>query len=395
MTTPRCTAFLILGAFACGGNTDAPQVERTMVGDTTVVRTLAGSAWGDSITVTEELRVGSLDGAAELQFGRIEGFARVPGGGFVLYDGTVPALRQFDADGRHVRTLGRAGAGPGEYGDNTGVAVTRDGVVLQYDVVNSRINRYLAADGSVLPAWPVHSQLFTGDAFVLDTADAVHYRFLRTEPQSIDEEWDVVFQKLTANGELADTVEAPYQRETGPRPPRTQLHPRKWWVLSPLGHRIAGHSVTYDITVYRPEGPLRISRAIAPTPWHPPLRKEYQELFDAGIRAQGGTPVEIPEMMPAFTALLPMRDGRLWVQVQDSTVPLAPDEIRPATPEQPTITWGIRPAWDVFDPDGGFLGRVRLPRRTSVVEALGDTIWAIARGEVDEQYVVRYRINHP
>src|SRR5690606_25645529 len=120
----------------------------------------------------------------------------------------------------------------------------------------------------------------------------------------------------TPGGELADTVEAPYPLETEPRGPRTQLHPRKWWVLSPLGYRIAGHSATYDITVYRPDAPLRISRAMDPTPWHPPLRKEYQELFSAGTRAQGGAPVEIPEMMPAFTALLPMRDGRLWVQVQ-------------------------------------------------------------------------------
>ncbi|HRP09268.1 MAG TPA: hypothetical protein PLL69_12355, partial [Gemmatimonadales bacterium] len=76
--------------------------------------------------------------------------------------------------------------------------------------------------------------------------------------------------------------------------------------------------------------------------------------------------------------------------------PLTDDEIRRDAnrPDAPVVTWRRTYAWDVFEEDGTFLGRVRLPGRAMVADARGDTIWAIDRGEMDEQYVVRYRMLH-
>jgi hypothetical protein len=84
-------------------------VERTIVGDTTIVRTLAGSVWGDSVSVVEELRIGVLEGPEEYQFAGLLDLAVDATGGTYVFDSQIPALRYYDAQGTYVRTLGRGG----------------------------------------------------------------------------------------------------------------------------------------------------------------------------------------------------------------------------------------------------------------------------------------------
>lgn len=58
----------------------------------------------------------------------------------------------------------------------------------------------------------------------------------------------------------------------------------------------------------------------------------------------------------------------------------------------PLVEWVERSVWDVFRKDGTYLGQIDLPPLSLIVEARGDTIWAIVFGEDQEQYVVRYRL---
>jgi hypothetical protein len=132
-------------------------VERTIVGDTTIVRTLAGSVRGDSVSVVEELRIGVLEGPEEYQFAGLLDLAVDATGGTYVFDSQIPALR-YDAQGTYVRTLGRGGRGPGEYGNTSlGLAVRRtDGRLVMRDPRNSRINVY-EPDGTPSDSWRVLS----------------------------------------------------------------------------------------------------------------------------------------------------------------------------------------------------------------------------------------------
>jgi hypothetical protein len=48
---------------------------------------------------------------------------------------------------------------------------------------------------------------------------------------------------------------------------------------------------------------------------------------------------------------------------------------------------------DVIEPGGRYLGTVRFPNeRTTLAWATGATLWVVESGELDEGYVVRYRI---
>jgi hypothetical protein len=71
------------------------------------------------------------------------------------------------------------------------------------------------------------------------------------------------------------------------------------------------------------------------------------------------------------------------------------DDIEPRNdPDRPpALTWREPPTFDVFDSSGCFLGTVLTPRNTRILHRSGMTLWGVARGEFDEEYVVRYRLS--
>jgi hypothetical protein len=98
----------------------------------------------------------------------------------------------------------------------------------------------------------------------------------------------------------------------------------------------------------------------------------------------------VPDHKPPFWSFLVGGRGRIWVRlyteaVKDETAePPSEESDRP-----PPINWEEPAAYDVFEHDGTYLGRVRLPPRTSASVVRGDTAWGVRRGELDEQYIVK------
>jgi hypothetical protein len=96
-------------------------------------------------------------------------------------------------------------------------------------------------------------------------------------------------------------------------------------------------------------------------------------------------------------------DGRIWIAIIPEVAPRVgslssgggsiggsprtPPASRNADPVPP------RPAlYDVFEPDGRYLGQVRVPARVSTVLRRGDHVWAVALDEDDVPRIKRYRI---
>jgi hypothetical protein len=78
------------------------------------------------------------------------------------------------------------------------------------------------------------------------------------------------------------------------------------------------------------------------------------------------------------------------------TVEEARDEERRT--DRPQIRYRQRVAFDVFEPDGRYLGHVETPGGfTTSPQPIfrGDYVWAVATGELDMPTVVRYRLELP
>src|SRR5690606_22320869 len=100
----------------------------------------------------------------------------------------------------------------------------------------------------------------------------------------------------------------------------------------------------------------------------------------------------IPAVKPFIRTLAVGGDGRIWVRPYMPAVdrPEPVDTTVPVSMRRPR--WVEATAWDVFEPDGTFLGRIPLPPRATILAMRGDRAWGSILDENDVPYMVRWRI---
>jgi hypothetical protein len=393
----------------------ALQVRRDTVGDTVVIRTLAGNAWGADARLEPQLRIGVLEGDDFYMFGQVRALAVGPDGCIYVVDSQVPALRKYAPDGSYIATFGREGGGPGEYADpDGGLAVLDDGRVVLRDPGNGRFQVY-APDGEPRTTWRIRGNFNTSRPLVVDTAGRV-YTLSLVDPGS--DTWQIgLMGHDSETGEPIDTLAAPaWDYEEPELVARQEMEwgmnsssafvpfsPVEHWALSPLGYMVGGLSTRYAIDQYLPDGTvLRVERVLDPVP------------VAAGEKADAEADVRwilrqtqpdwtwngpaIPDAKPPFRDLYVGKDGRIWVllsmpgeRIPDDQLPPPGDRPDP----RPGYPWREPVAFDVFEPDGTYLGRVDAPGGIALTPEPvfdGDRVWAVVRDELDVQYVTRFRV---
>ena len=392
------------------------------VGDTVVVRTVGGSEPSGVHSLVAEVSIGELEGADEYTFGAINEVEVASDGRIYVFDRQVPALREYDTNGKYVRTLGRKGAGPGEYTQANGVAVHADGRVVLWDAGTAHINVY-GRDGTFLTSWalPGGSGFYTSGALFSDTAGNTYARTRIADPPKTSAPEARMFGttglvKWNREGQIVDSL----------RPPPTTLQPQSLvasangatavyslpfspsnvWAWSPHGYFVSAETNRYAVTLSPPSGEIRrIERQVPVVPVSDEERADSEEQVTASLRMtvpgwRWNGPA-IPATKPFIRGILPADDGRLWVSVAQPGERVPASELPPpptvqvgtVDPRQrPVAKWRDPVAYDVFEPDGRYLGRVAAPAKTTFKAMRGDHVWAVTRDSLDVQQVVRYRV---
>ncbi|MYJ09116.1 MAG: hypothetical protein F4086_02235, partial [Gemmatimonadetes bacterium] len=113
LAAARVTRGLVLAAaalpLACEPVSDSPDaaeavVETETIGDTTVVRTVSGSAWGGDAALVPETSIGELEGPDEYLFGSVRSIAVDDDHNVYVLDGQARHVRVFDSAGTYVAT---------------------------------------------------------------------------------------------------------------------------------------------------------------------------------------------------------------------------------------------------------------------------------------------------
>ncbi len=360
----------------------------TLAGGVVHVRNPAEPLWrpGEEWALEEELRIGSATEEGPELFGEVRDLAVDPLGRIYVLESQSNEIRVFDADGGHVRTFGREGQGPGELNGPSALDWDGDGRLWVVDPRNARFSVFDTAgeyledrtkktSGWVSP-WPGRVEENGG---LIDVSFArVDDEFRRTliRYDSLNEPVDTffpprydapVFELRTENALMAYSV--PFAESMV-------------WRLRPGGTLWFGVSDRYRLYERTLEGD---TLRIVEKPFEPlPVTSEELEEALEGLESfteQGGRMdrSRIPDRKPAFEGFLFDDRDNLWVR--------------------PVVEAALEDrVFDVFDPEGRWLGRVESPvalRSSPAPTVVGDAVYGVTRDELDVPYVVRLRIVRP
>ena len=414
---------LCLSLAACGGpdasRGESWQAVYDTIADTVVVTTIAGSVWGDTAELVADVTIGEFEGSDEYMFGRVRSLAVASDGTIYAFDSHLKTLRMYAPDGTYLATIGREGGGPGEYSrPDGGLGVLPDGRVLLRDPGNTRVSVY-APDGEYIENWRIRGSFNTSRRLYVDTAGNA-LTLILLDPGAQVTEWEFGLVAYGPDGVPNDTIPAPVwdyeppelvaQRVDGEDQSTSvsgvPFSPSTGWTYSPLGYMVGGLSTRYAIDLFiAPEQVLRIQRDNwVPARVRPEEREEQERIQTANMRQTepgwrwSGDP--IPDEKPPFRGIFIGERGRIWVRLHQEAYQIETYDTRePERPgEVPEQTWFEPVVFDVFEPDGRYLGVVKAPEGFSRYPgpvARGDTVWAVVRDDLDVPYVVRFHIEHP
>lgn len=175
--------------------------------------------------------------------------------------------------------------------------------------------------------------------------------------------------------------------------------PDFFWAVHPTGHFLTGFSDEYRLNLGRDRGVLRIERDVERVPVSAAERDYHRERILRRMRSVDaawswdGPP--IPDHKPFFAAVHAGRDGRIWVQLTAEGRPVDNQDHDPRDSRSLPVVWESPRRYDVFEGDGAYLGTVSSPDAfLTYPEPVFDEehVWAVARGDLGVERVVRYRI---
>lgn len=375
-------SLVITGACGEPAVSDGPwTAETTHLSDTVVVQTLSGSGWERPARLAEELRLGSIEGGDVAAFGDVSHVAVASDGSIFIFDAQVPQLYRFDANGTLLGRVGREGQGPGEYtGDVTGLLVLEDRVLLA-DPNNARLSAFAmdgTFEGSIGQVSGLRSLFSPAMALGPDGGIALSVLMVQPTPGSpMPDPWPIGLEIRGQGGDVLDTV----------RPQQLQGAPART-VAGPNGESVLVASETeflFELR-YHSGGALRVRMPFARVPYSEGEARMLGRALAPVAVADGKADVATPLLKGAYLEYLYSPRGQVWAR-------------RPASDSGKEASWRApryQPSvLDVFEPDGTYLGVVAMPTNSRPVAVTDTHVYLIVLGSLDEQYVVRYRVDAP
>lgn len=357
---------------------------------------------GDEWTVVEAMTIGSDVGEPAYQFGAVTGVSVGPDGSIFVLDGMAGELRVFDEGGSHVLSVGGRGEGPGELSRSASGPFLLDGQRLAVpDVGNGRIN-WLSLEGEHLGSVPTS---YASGFPVRWDADGMGGVVVQRRAMGFNEDeqleaGDPLVRIDDSGGEstltllpLARTV-----RMEGARPRFTYFETEPSWDFGASGTLRTAMTQEYRIELRDASGAIHtvVTRASTPRPVTSEDEARFELLLREALTRRGTAPdavdrfardLEFGPTFPAFNQIMEGPDRTTLVQrVQDlrvmESIDLSEEQSRRLA----------SPTWDVFDPEGRFLGPVDLPARFTPLAVHGSALYGRWLDELDRPYVMKLEI---
>lgn len=345
----------------------------------------AGSEW----RAEEDLRIGTMEGNGPDLLGNVRWMEVDPAGRIWVLEGQAQEIRIFGPDGTYLKTVGREGGGPGEFAGALHIQMGPDGNMWVVDPQNNRVSLF-DTSGTF-----VESKLIPGGFTIIPWPggfDAAGHQY-GPIPLPGDELFNLGLVRYDSAFTPVDTLRPP----TDPIE-RDRFELRRgedmYWItsipytggfefhLSRAGTMWGLVQDEYRLVELSPGGDtLRvITREYTPLPVTESDMEAARERLADFIRNGGKVDwSKIPDTKPAAEDFFLDDEGYVWVE----TVVAHADQGR---------------IFDVFDPEGRFLGTVTLPFALSMNPppiVRQSVLYGVTEDELEVPYVVRARIVKP
>ena len=328
------------------------------------------------------VEIGAMDGPEPYVFGQVSGVVVGSEGQIYVADDQAKEVRIFSPLGEFLARFGRAGDGPGEFRNISGLGRGPDDGLAVLDGSQSRISVFDAAGGfqRFFRLERPFRILLHGSPVRFDEEG----RYYDLTPLSSRPPVDSLGAiRYTPAGAADDTVlvsvhEPRRLMVMEDQRPMASLQvpylPRPSSAIGPSGRIYTTSGDAYRIALLGASGDtVRVlRRTVAPIPVGSARRDSARDqLIERYIEMAGAAPrnvPDIPEQMPAILALQVDEEDHLWV-------------LRPAAD-------GSTMEWDVFDSDVSYLGELRIPMMN--VMHIGES--TIAGVAYDEMLVPTVRV---
>lgn len=349
---------------------------------------------------SSDVVIGRAEGDQPYLFSRVHAATRLSVGHVVIVDAGARELRWFDSTGRHVRTVGRRGSGPGEFGFIGRVVRSPGDTLLIHDSGNRRLT-VVAPDGEIAHAVSTAALRDLVDdrsiAFFGVLPDGRHIGttvMRRTERPGkglfIDSTVVWIVDREMAS---ADSIAALYRNQSIVREvhemgtgfelstDEIEFSPRGSMEVSRDGFYYASGR-THEIEKRAPDG--RVTRIIRLDRRRRPVTDSLTDAYRRQIlerTPEGRRPaterylseVIFADSLPAFSGILVDRADRIWAREWS-------DDVR-----QPS-------RWLVFDPGGRLIGGASLTSGCGPLEIGEDYVLCLVRDDLDVERVELRRL---
>jgi len=316
------------------------------------------SAQIKTIVFKEELSIGVAEGDEKYMFGSSVVFNVDDRGNIFALDWDIKQVKKYGPDGKYILTFGRAGQGPGEFRNPSGVRFKKDGTLYISENFGNKLI-FFDGNGVYLSQTVLPANIF--DIWISPAGTCLGNK--QIAPQFVGqgpvENFIIIFDgRFQPILELHKESFVFPDHSLSPAQAHAEIaseslaRPMAAAVMGEEGRIYFGCGDQYAIDAFTPEGKklYTIVRDVEPIPYLKKdidfLLKAYGESMMSMYKSEPLTKeylrlIRFPKFKPFFRNLIPMEEGRLAVVVDVE---------------------GYQSTWlDIFDLGGRFLGRIKVP----------------------------------
>lgn len=365
-----------------------------------------GEGWSsdDAWRLEPDLLVGDVEGP--LAFGRINWVSPGGDGGILVLDGQTHRVHVFDSAGKALRSFGGEGDGPGEFRAPAAVTRVEDGRIAVSQGFPPVLH-WVSDSGDYLGSTRLPA---SGDAATSSLAAAIGAwqvssggrAFVQVQildPASAGKGWPVALLEVDpAGASPADTLARWSVEVDAANPVIRFFEPIHTWMPRADGTVVLSAGSPYEVRWI--EASSRVTRVMRREVAAVGVGDSHRSAAVAGMKQSMESLPGAAERMATmlenaeFAATVPEiqrvwvseGDGRLWLGVHDAGLFDQEGSRR-------GLEWAN--AWDVFERDGAFLGRIPMPEGFSLRVATESALYGVWMDDLDVSYARRYRIVRP